>query len=220
MNNMTLTEDLIIFGAEGLAKDTYAQILENNDNIKNLFGVKFNIIGFIDEFNYDRNLFKILVRKSILDYMIYSCDGFYVIISIGDPKGKKYIKLKLDELADFKFVNILNVDTYLNKTVDLGVGNIIMGNVSISSNIKIGNHICIYYQSCISHDCTIGDYSTICPGVTICGNVNIGEGCFIGAGTVIKEKVNIADNVFIGAGSLVLKDITKEGVYYGHPINV
>jgi sugar O-acyltransferase (sialic acid O-acetyltransferase NeuD family) len=205
-------EDIIIFGAEGLAKDTYSLILENNDNIKSVFGCKFNIIGFVDEFNYNRELFELPVKNNINEFDKKS----YVIIAFGSPKGKKNTKLKLDN--EVQYVNIVNADTYINKTVDLGIGNIIMNNVSISGNVRIGNHICIYYQSCMSHDCTIGDYSTICPGVTVCGNVNIGEGCFIGAGTVIKEKINIVDNVIIGAGSLVLKDIKEEGVYYGHPI--
>lgn len=214
---MIIVEDLVIIGAEGLAKDIYSTILDNKDNMKDSSGVKFNILGFVDEFNYDRTLFKLPVRKSILEYIGLSKDGLHVVISIGNPRGKRDIKSRLDEY-DFNYTNILNSDTCVNKTVDIGVGNIIMGNVSISGNVKIGNHICIYYQSCISHDCTIGDYSTICPGVTICGNVNIGEGCFIGAGTVIKEKINIVDNVTIGAGSLVLRDITEEGTYYGHPV--
>lgn len=215
--------NIIIFGAEGLAKDTYAQISESNKSIKNVFGVRFNVIGFIDEFNYNRKLFDLPVRKCLDNYMGIVTDDTYMTIAFGNPKGKKDTVLKLgSKFIDGKsieYINIINPSTYVDKTLDLGNGNIIMGNTAISANVKIGNHICVYYQSCISHDCTIGDYSTICPGTTICGNVNIGEECFIGAGTIIKEKVNIADNVTIGAGSLVLKDIKEEGTYYGHPVH-
>lgn len=210
-------KDVIIFGAEGLAKDTYVLLLDNNNNVKYPFCCKFEIIGFIDEINYDRELFGLPVRKCVYDYTKNRINGIYVIIAVGHKR--KNIKEGLDNnSSNFKYVNVIHPDTYINRTVNIGIGNIIMKNVTISGNVKIGNCVCVYYQSCISHDCIVEDYSTICPGVTICGNVNIGKGCFIGAGTVVKEKVSIVDNVLIGAGSLVLKDIEKEGIYYGHPI--
>ena len=43
------TRDVVIFGAEGLAKDTYHIISENNDTIYDTI----NLIGFIDEINYN-----------------------------------------------------------------------------------------------------------------------------------------------------------------------
>lgn len=197
--------DMVIFGAQGLAKDVYS--LYQNDNINYVD----TIIGFIDEINFDRELFGLPVRKYLYEFRYDS----KLIIAVGDPKGKKDVKLRLDK-EEVEYINIINC--HLSKLAEIGIGNIVMGNVSITGNVKIGNHICIYSQTNISHDSIIGDYSTICPGVTICGNVTIGDECFIGAGSVIKEKVNICDNVFIGAGSLVLKDIEEEGIYYGHPI--
>lgn len=201
------TKDIVLFGAEGLAKDAYSIILENND-------IGTNVLGFIDERNYDRKLFGLPVRKCIDNFKFEKCDQ-YIIIAFSYPKGKQDLILRLGK--DYHFVNIVHRDTYINRLSCIGTGNIIMGNVTLSGNVNIGDHICIYSQSNISHDCNIGDYCTIAPGVTICGNVNVGKCCFVGAGTIIKEKVSITDNVLIGAGSLILKNITEPGIYYGSP---
>lgn len=210
--------DVIIFGAEGLAKDTYGVISENNGTTYDII----DVIGFVDDINYNRDLFGIPVKNNIKEFHkkeFYKSKKYkpYIILAIGDPKSKEDIKLRLDKDGIYQFTNIIHKNTYINKLSVVGTGNIIMGNVTLSGNVKIGNHICIYSQSNISHDAAIGDYCTISPGATICGNVTIGKRCFIGAGTIIKEKVSITNNVFIGAGSLVLEHINKEGLYYGSP---
>lgn len=199
--------NVIIFGAEGLAKDTYKVILEN--------GEKENVLGFIDEINYDRELFGLLVKNNIDKFAEYGKHS--IVIAIGNPKYKKGV---VSRLKDCIYINIIHRNTHINKFINVGTGNIIMGNTTLSYNVEIGDHICIYSQTIVSHDCKIGSYCTIAPGVTICGNVSIGQGCFIGAGTVIKEKVDIADDVFIGAGSLVLRSIHKSGMYYGSPVKM
>lgn len=42
----------------------------------------------------------------------------------------------------------------------------------------------------------------------------IGEGCWIGAGTIILKGVTIGDNVLISAGSLVKRDIPSNSLFY------
>lgn len=47
--------------------------------------------------------------------------------------------------------------------------------------------------------------------------INIGDGCWIGANSIIMPGVNIESGVVIGAGSLVLSDCISNSVYLGSP---
>jgi len=195
---MIIGKRLYIFGAGGLAIDTYNVMLENNESLE----------GFIDEINFNRKLFDVPVYSHLPD-------NKSVVIAVGNPSAKQAVVAKLK--TGTMFESVIQKDVFISKIVSLGVGNIIMKNTTISGNVKLGSHVCVNSQSTVSHDSVVDDYCTITPGVTICGNVKIGKRCWIGAGTTIKENINIADDVFIGAGSLVLKDITEPGLYFGHP---
>lgn len=47
--------------------------------------------------------------------------------------------------------------------------------------------------------------------------IEIGNGCFIGANTVICSSVKIGENSIVGAGSIVTKDIPANQIWAGNP---
>lgn len=49
------------------------------------------------------------------------------------------------------------------------------------------------------------------------GHVHIGDGCFIGANSIICKDVKIGKNSIIAAGSVVTKDIPDNEIWGGNP---
>lgn len=83
--------------------------------------------------------------------------------------------------------------------------------VTIGNNTSIAFNVSIYTSS---HE--IGD-SFKRAGESKRLPVTIGQGCWIGANTIILTGVNIGDGVVIGAGSVVTKDCKPNTLYAGVP---
>lgn len=151
----------------------------------------------------------------IIDYEniedIKDKEKYKFIIAIGDNKKRYEIanKYKLN------YINAISSFSKIDKTVDLGYGNVICPGVVININTKIGNHNIINTNSSIDHDCVIKDFIHIAPHVCLCGNVKINTLSFIGANSTIVPKINIKPLTFIKANSLV-----KESSDYIHNYEV
>lgn len=63
---------------------------------------------------------------------------------------------------------------------------------------------------------TIGDNCWIGGNVTVCANVNIGEGCVIGAGSVVTRDIP-ENSLAVGVPCRVLRLITEDDSLHMHP---
>jgi serine acetyltransferase len=66
----------------------------------------------------------------------------------------------------------------------------------------------------------IGDFVNINPAATLCGSVTVGEGAYIGAGAVVKERISIGAWSTIGAGAAVVRDVPEGVTVVGVPARV
>lgn len=81
----------------------------------------------------------------------------------------------------------------------------------------------------IGENCSLGMQVTLCTSTHELGNKNsragksygksivIGDGSWIGARTTILSGVNIGEGCIIGAGSVVTKDCEPNSLYVGNP---
>lgn len=81
-------------------------------------------------------------------------------------------------------------------------------NVTVGDNCIFGENVLVY-----DHDHCFDCNSGLKEGY-VCRKIVIGEGCWIGAGTIILKGVTIGDNVLISAGSLVKRDIPSNSLFY------
>jgi acetyltransferase-like isoleucine patch superfamily enzyme len=88
---------------------------------------------------------------------------------------------------------------------------IIRKNVTIGNNVSIGPNV-----SLMSDTHEIGDSSRR-AGESKYPPINIGDGCWIGANSLILGGVTIGEGTIIAAGSVVNKDCEPNGVYAGVP---
>lgn len=138
------------------------------------------------------------------------------VIAIANNKVRK----NLVEIQDLSFVNIVHPSAVISDFAELGVGNIIMPNVSIDPNVKINNHVIINKNNSIGHDSILNNYSQVSPGSSFGGYTNIEEGVFIGLGTKILPNIKVGKYSTIGAGAVVTKDIPDNCTAVGMPAKV
>ncbi|PKL74841.1 MAG: sugar O-acyltransferase, partial [Candidatus Melainabacteria bacterium HGW-Melainabacteria-1] len=63
----------------------------------------------------------------------------------------------------------------------------------------------------------IGDYFSAGAQLNTGGNCRLGQRVYCGMSVSIRNRVQIADDVTLGMGSVVVGDITRPGLYFGHP---
>ena len=205
-----MVKDIYIIGASGFGREVAWLIEELED---------WKVAGFIDDNkNIQNTVINDIPVVGKLDFLEKVNEETYVTIAIGNPKIRNKISEALTKNKNIIFPNIIAKNVRIDKTLELGIGNIICTNNILTTNINIGNFNHINLCCTIGHDAILHSYVTVYPGVNISGNVEIGNVSEIGTGAKIIQGKHISSNVIIGAGSVVVKDIEEEGTYVGVPI--
>ena len=131
--------------------------------------------------------------------------------------------------SDCKIINSTIFNSKIMSNITIGPFSHIRPGSKISSNAKVGNFVEIKNSFIdesvkVSHLSYIGDTSigksTNVGAGTITANfdgfkkhkTSIGEGCSIGANTVLVAPVNLDNSVTTGAGSVINKDVEKNSL--------
>lgn len=126
------------------------------------------------------------------------------ICAIGDNlKRKQFISDSSSIVKKTQWINAIHVSAIIDKTVSLGVGNVVCAGAVIQTNSKIGDHCIINTNSSIDHHCRIDDFVHVAPNCAVCGNVTVGEGSFVGTSSSIMPKLIISPWSFFRAGTVV-----------------
>ena len=136
------------------------------------------------------------------------------IIAIGDNRTRKRIVYRFKRI---NWMSLIHPCAYVDSSVFIGKGTIIMAGAVIQPDSMIGNHVIINTGATIDHDCIINDYSHIAPGCHLAGNVTIGEGVLTGIGSSFIQGINIGKWSVVGAGSVVVKEVDKYCMAKGVP---
>lgn len=111
----------------------------------------------------------------------------------------------------------VRIDAYtifiLNADIWLGDG------VHISSHCSIRSHagIRIGRNSAVSAGCHLFGASDHPNGSIYKGEIVIGEGCLIGANSVVLPGSTVGDNTMVGACSVVKGELKPNAIYAGQP---
>ncbi len=137
------------------------------------------------------------VRKDIVPFNTFSMGNYSVI-------------------EDYAIINNAVGDIMIGSHTRIGLGNTIIGPVTIRDKVNIAQNVVI---SGLNHNFEniskmIAEQGVNTKQITIEDNVWIGANCIILAG------VHIGKHVVIGAGSVVTKDIPPYSVALGNPARV
>ncbi|SEK62395.1 Acetyltransferase (isoleucine patch superfamily) [Parapedobacter koreensis] len=119
-------------------------------------------------------------------------------------------------IEDFATINNGVGDVHIGDKTIIGLGNVIIGPVSIGNDVMLAQHVVV---SGLNH----GYEDTSIPpkeqGV-VCRQITISDGVWIGANSVVTSGVTIGKQAVIGAGSVVTKDVPAFSVAVGNPAKV
>ncbi|WP_273401853.1 acetyltransferase [Traorella massiliensis] len=202
-------KEIYIVGASGFGREV-AWLIDELD--------EWSIKGFIDD--NPSLLGEIINEIPVIgnsDFLLQTDEIANVCIAIGNPEVRQEIFNRLRANPNLRYPNVIARNVRIDKTIKMGIGNIICCHSILTVNIKLGNFNHINLDCTIGHDVEMNDYITVYPSVNISGNVKIGSCCEFGTGSQIIQGKRIVNNVVIGASATVVKDIKESGVYVGCP---
>jgi perosamine synthetase len=126
------------------------------------------------------------------------------ICGIGDNlKRKEVISRSSTFIKPTQWKNAIHVSAIIDKTVKLGVGNVVCAGAVIQTGSCIDSHCIINTNSSIDHHSRIDSFVHVAPNCAVCGTVTVGEGSFLGTSSSLMPKLVIAPWSFFRAGTVV-----------------
>lgn len=119
-------------------------------------------------------------------------------------------------VESFSVVNNAVGDVIIGDHVRVGIGNTIIGPVTIANHVQIAQHVLV---TGMNHNYEDFETQKLGSGDEI-NEVHIGEYVWIGANSVILPGVKIGRRAVVGAGSVVTKDIPPYCVAVGNPARI
>ncbi len=202
---------LAIIGSEDLAQQVRHYAEESGH---------WKVVGYFDDTkNKGENILGVPIMgttSEIADmYEKGRFDSIFVAV------GYKHMDFRRSIFENFKthipFANIIHPHAYIDPSVTMGVGIIVMPGVTIEMNARIEDNIMLYSGVTLAHDTHIGAHSFLAPRVCLAGFASIGSSCFLGINTTVIDHVRLSDHVRTGAGTVVVSDINISGLYVGNP---
>ncbi|SJN48295.1 Maltose O-acetyltransferase [Sphingobacterium faecium PCAi_F2.5] len=119
-------------------------------------------------------------------------------------------------VESFSVLNNAVGDLHIGDHTRIGIGNTIIGPVTIGHQVNIGQHVLISglnhnYEDV--HSCIAEQGVSVAP-------VTIADDVWIGGNVVILAGVRIGQHAVIGAGSVVTKDVPAYSVVVGNPARI
>lgn len=206
-------EDLVIFGAGGMAKEVAGILVKDINKERPTFR---HVAYAVDDeyFQADTELHGVPIVSRT--WLLAHRDDVVCVCAIGYPKERRNAQKDLAK-EGIRFVSLLHPTTRVKEGTTIGNGCIIQPNCAISLDCKLGDGVFFNGDVNLGHDVILEDYVTCFPRVQLSGNVFIGEAACIGSMSFINEKRRIGSEAVIAPGSIVFNNV-KSGVHVmGNP---
>lgn len=206
-----MKKKILIFSA-GSAGREVNQLISSINKINE----SWEVVGFVDS-DEDK------AGKSVDGLSVYSNSNkprnkdIYATCGIMDGSLREKIFNQEIIKNKYKLTNLIHPSVEQPKSLKIGLGNIIFGNVHISFDVEIKNFSIISNYCDLGHNLIANNYFTIMPSVIIGGNCEIGEQTLIGSGAMIHQGVKIGSNCKIGMGTLVTSEIKTNTSVVDYP---
>jgi acetyltransferase-like isoleucine patch superfamily enzyme len=119
-------------------------------------------------------------------------------------------------VEDFATINNGVGAVYIGNNSRIGIGNVIIGPVTIGNNVILAQNI---VMSGLNHNYTDTDVPIYLQGETV-AMITVEDDSWIGANVVITAGVTIGKHSVVAGGAVVTKDIPPFSVAVGNPARV
>jgi len=155
---------------------------------------------FLNPFRHKKGKGTIIRRRTKMDVLPFN------MFSLGD----------YSTIEDFATVNNGVGDVEIGSRTIIGVGNVIIGPVSIGNEVMMAQNIVVSGLNHGYEDVTISPAKQ----KVICKKIVIEDDVWIGANSVITAGVKLGKHCVVGAGSVVTKDVPEFSIAVGNPAKV
>jgi len=209
-----MTEDLVIVGAGGFARETAAAVAAINS-----VEPRWRLLGFLDDDPQLHGTTRSGVPILGGTELVAEYPNARVLVCVVSPRAFLARRQLVDRLAiePDRLATIVHPAAQLGPGSDVGPGSVLLANVVLTTDAVLGSQVFVMPQTVITHDDVIGDDVTLTSGVRLGSLVNIGDGTYIGSGALIREGVSIGPVSMIGMGAVVLRDVPAGQVWVGNP---
>lgn len=208
-------QNVVVFGASGHGS-VVLDCIEKE--------AKYKVVGFVDSFEEKGTKVSgltVLGSEYDLPFLIEKYQLHGGVIAVGDNWTRSVVVDKVLKIApEFNFISVIHPSAELGKSVQIGVGSVVMPGVTINANTVIGSHCILNTNSSLDHDGFMCDFSSLAPNVCVGANFILGRGSAICLGANIIESITIGEHSVIGAGSLVVGNIADYVLVYGAPAKI
>lgn len=212
-SNVMQGEDLVIIGAGGFGREVLTVIRSLNE-----LEPKWRFAGFIADDPPSEPVLSRIDAEWLgsVEDAIETMMPMKYVIGIGSPDVRRKIAARLDA-AGWQAVALVHPSAQIGEDVEISMGSVICGQVSLTTNIRIGKHVHINPNSTVGHDCVIGDFVSINPLVSVSGDVELESGVTMGTHSSILQGLRVGKDSIVGAGALVVKNVAPNTTVVGIP---
>ncbi len=209
--------DVVLVGGGGLA----LMLIDAINSVR-----EYNIIGILDDYADQGTLvygYPVLGKIEEQLPKLYE-DGLRLAVnaisgmasSQDDPIFSARV-LIADKIRSYGFIipNVIHNRAFIEPTVKLGDGNIVLAGANIGSKAIIEDDCYINTNTMISHECHIGRGVKVAPGAILAGRIKVGENTLIGMGVTVYMGAKIGKNAIIFNGVDVFKSVANNKTLTG-----
>jgi len=202
--------DLIVLGASGLAREALAVVRETGSHTP--IGVLDDRAGHIPPM-FDG--VPVLGRIANLDAHVRAD----VLVCVGSGIARERIVgwLAQTGVRGIRFATIVDPSVRNPARCRIGLGSILLANVSITTAAAIGDHVVVMPGVTITHDDVVEDYATLAAGVSLGGGVTVARGAYIGMNAAVMPDTRIGVRAVVGMAAAVLDDVPDNETWAGVP---
>ena len=207
-------KNIAIYGAGGFGKEV-ACIL----NLINEKTPTWELVGFFDDGKVKGlqiSHFGIVLGK--LNDLNDWTEPLSIAFAVGSPQILQKLVTAITN-PNIDFPNIIHPEAFFadKRSLQIGMGNVIVRGCSFSCDVTIGNFNQFNSISALAHDVKVGDFNVFMPLTRISGETTICNNNFFGIGSIVLQGLYIGNQTRIGAGSILMTK-TKDGfLYMGNP---
>lgn len=115
------------------------------------------------------------------------------------------------------FVNIIHPTANIAPSCQLGTGVVVGAFTTLSINTEIKNDVLIQDHCNVGHDGVVKEGAHLYVGVKLCGRNRVGRQSSVFTGSVIYPDVKIGEGCTVGAGSVVSRKVKDGDIVLGNP---
>ncbi|WP_078906827.1 NeuD/PglB/VioB family sugar acetyltransferase [Streptomyces sp. NRRL S-378] len=215
-----VTEDLLIVGAGGFARET-AQAVRDVAAADAAGGrpPRWRLAGHLDDDPalHGREVDGVPVRGGC--ELVHELPAARVVVCVGSPRDyavRARLVRRLGLPAE-RYATVVHPTAAVSGSSAVGPGSVLLAHCVLTAGVRVGSHVAVMPQVVLTHEDEVSDFATLASGVRLGGGVRVGRGAYVGAGALVREYAAIGAWSLTGMGSTVLADVPAGEVWAGGP---